>query len=66
MCAAKDGKKFKLFSLKKMSEEFVRLPEKATEVRTEKGMNFTFPDPDYASLRLPGGHFGHPLVSLSR
>ncbi len=41
-----DGKKFKLNSLKKLSEKFVRLPNRIEELKTEKAEKFKFPCPE--------------------
>lgn len=52
MHRAIDGKKFKLFSLSKISEDALRQPDHVELKKPEKVSHFKFPNPDIASLRL--------------
>jgi len=47
-----DGKKFKLFSLKQLAEEFLRFPDRIQAVRENRNIRFKFPHPDIGKLRL--------------
>lgn len=40
-----DGKKFKLFSLKKLDESWLRLPQYVQGIRKNKTLHFKFPSP---------------------
>jgi ATP-binding cassette subfamily F protein 3 len=55
-----DGKRFKLNSLKKLSEEFVRLPQKVSVEIDESVVKLRFPDPVWP----PSITEGSPLVQM--
>lgn len=63
-----DGKRFKNFSLKKLSEDSVHLAEResttvsASSQEVYASNRFKLPTPDFASLRLPSESF--PLLSF--
>jgi len=47
-----DGKKFKLFSLSKISEDALRFPDRIQAIMQNRTVRFKFAEPDLARLRL--------------